>query len=93
MRRILDGRVQSEEIPLDQVTTLDNLAAQTETRALQRSYSDAERRVVLALVRAFAVNNTFYDQESSLLRKSRARAEAEPVAEKLSRGEVLVRAG
>ena len=93
VRRILDGRVQSEEIPLDQVTTLDSLAAQTGARALQRSYSDAERRVVLALVRAFAVNNTFYDQESSVLRKSRARAETEPVAEKLSRGEVLVRAG
>jgi cyclic-di-AMP phosphodiesterase PgpH len=93
VRRILDGRVQSEEIPLDQVTTLDNLTAQTGARALQRSYSDAERRVVLALVRAFAVNNTFYDQESSVLRKSRARAETEPVAEKLSRGEVLVRAG
>jgi len=93
VRRILDGRVQSEEIPLDQVTTLDNLAAQTGARAEQRSYSDAERRVVLALVRAFAVNNTFYDQESSVLRKSRARAETEPVAEKLSRGEVLVRAG
>ena len=93
VRRILDGRVQSEEIPLDQVTTLDSLAAQTGARALQRSYSDAERRVVLALVRAFEVNNTFYDQESSVLRKSRARAETEPVAEKLSRGEVLVRAG
>lgn len=93
VRRILDGRVQSEEIPLDQVTTLDNLAAQTGARAEQRSYGDAERRVVLALVRAFAVNNTFYDQESSVLRKSRARAETEPVAEKLSRGEVLVRAG
>ncbi len=93
VRRILEGRVQSEEIPLDQVTTLENLAVQTEARALPRSYSDAERRVVLALLRAFAVNNTFYDQESSVLRRSRARAEVEPVAEKLSRGEVLVRAG
>lgn len=93
VRRILEGRVQSEEIPLDQVTTMENLAAQTETRALQRSYGDAERRVVLAILRAFAVNNTFYDQESTLIRKGRARAEVEPVAEKLSRGEALVRAG
>jgi putative nucleotidyltransferase with HDIG domain len=93
VRRILEGRVQSEEIPLDQVTTMENLAAQSESRTLPRSDGDAERRVVRAILRAFAVNNTFYDQESSLVRKSRARAEVEPVAEKLSRGEVLVRAG
>jgi putative nucleotidyltransferase with HDIG domain len=93
VRRMQDGRMQSEEIPLDQVTTMENIADQTEARAQQRSYGDAERRVVLILVRAFAVNNAFYDAETTLLRRNRARAEVEPVTEKLSRGEVLVRAG
>ena len=88
-----EGRIQSEEIPLDQATTMQSVAAQAEARALQGAYGEEERRVVLQLLRAFVVENTFYDEESTRLRKSRARAEVEPVTEKLARGQVLVRRG
>ena len=93
MRQMQDGRVQSAEVPLDQITTLQNVVAQADARALQSPYGDAERRIVLLLVRAFAVDNTFYDEESTFLRRSRARSDVEPVTEKLSRGQILVRRG
>jgi putative nucleotidyltransferase with HDIG domain len=93
VRQMQEGRFQSEEIPLDQVTTSQSVAAQAEARAQQGAYGEAERRVVLQLVRAFVVENTFYDEENTLLRKSRARADVQPVTEKLARGQVLVRRG
>jgi len=93
MRRLLDGRVQSEQVSLEQVTSMENLAAQTEAHALDQSYDESERRVILVLVRAFAVSNAFYDDDDTRASRSRARADVVPVTEKLTRGQVLVRRG
>ncbi|MGA2480579.1 MAG: hypothetical protein ABSG63_17650 [Spirochaetia bacterium] len=93
LRQTVEGRLQSEEMPLDQATTMQNVAALVETRALQNPYGEAERRAILQLVRAFAAVNVFYDEESTALRRMRARADVQPVTEKLARGQVLVRRG
>jgi cyclic-di-AMP phosphodiesterase PgpH len=93
LRKTVEGRLQSEELPLDQATTMQNIDALVETRALQNAYGEAERRTILQLVRAFAAENAFYDEESTTVRRSRARAEVQPVTEKLARGQVLVRRG
>jgi putative nucleotidyltransferase with HDIG domain len=93
VRRMVDGRMQSEEMPLDQVTTLEILPAQTETRVLEQAADEARARAVAALVRAAAADNAFFDAETTQIRRARARSEVEPVAEKLARGQVLVRRG
>jgi cyclic-di-AMP phosphodiesterase PgpH len=93
LRRTVDGRLQTEEVPLEAVTSMTNAAALAETRALQNPYGEQERRVVLAAVRAFTGENTFYDGQATDLRRARARAAVQPVTEKLARGQVLVRRG
>jgi cyclic-di-AMP phosphodiesterase PgpH len=93
VRRILDGRVESDIVPLTQVTTLDNVAARADGLAADRGYDDALRRVAVALVRDFAASNAAYDAENTQLHRNRAAAAVDPVTEKLARGQVLVRRG
>ena len=93
IRRLRDGRVQSEQVSLEQVTTLENLGALTEAHALDQAYDETERRVMLVLVRAFAASNAFYDDDDTSANRDRARADVAPVTEKLTRGQVLVRRG
>ncbi len=93
LRSMVDGRVQSEQVPLDQVLTTDSLASWADGRVREGALGDAERRVAAFLVVAFAADNAFYDAETTLVHRNRARAEVVPVTEKLSRGQVLVRRG
>ena len=93
LRRMQDGRPLSEEIPLKDVVTRDNVAPQIEARLLPAGTTDAERRALRILVEAFAAENAFYDGDASQQRRDRARAEVDPVTEKLTRGQVIVRRG
>jgi putative nucleotidyltransferase with HDIG domain len=93
LRRIQDGRPQSDEIPVKDVVTRDNVALQTEARLLPAGTTDAERGALRILVEAFAAENAFYDADASQQRRDRARAEVEPVTEKLTRGQIIVRRG
>jgi hypothetical protein len=88
-----DGRVQAEEITLDRLNTLENLSRQLQGRVNQAVHSDAERRIVPALLRAFAVENAFYDAENTAVYRTRLGSEVEPVTVKLVRGQVLIRKG
>jgi putative nucleotidyltransferase with HDIG domain len=91
--RIRDNRVQTEEVPFDRLTGADDVPAAWQGRALELARDDGERRVMLAVLGAFAVENAFYDAENTALHRARARGEVEPVTERLSRGQVLVRRG
>jgi hypothetical protein len=93
LRSMVDGRVQSEQLPLDQVLTSDTLASWVDARAREGSLGDTERRLVAILVVAFAADNAFYDAETTLVHRNRSRADVVPVTEKLSRGQVLIRRG
>jgi putative nucleotidyltransferase with HDIG domain len=93
LRSTQDGGVQSEQIPLDNLQTSDTLAGQIDERAREMSLPDTERRLVVPLVVAFASDNAFYDADTTLVHRNRARAEVTPVTEKLARGQVLVRRG
>jgi putative nucleotidyltransferase with HDIG domain len=93
LRRVRDGRPQSEQIPAKDVITRDNVALQAETRLLPAMTTDAERRALRVLIDAFVAENAFFDSDASQQRRDRARAEIEPVTEKLSRGQVIVHQG
>ncbi len=93
LRSTEEGTVRSEQITLDRVQTVDSLAGQIDERAREAAFSDAERRVVVPLVVAFAPDNAFYDADTTLVRRNRVRADVTPVTEKLARGQVLVRRG
>ena len=93
LRRMQDGRLQSEEVPAKDVVTRDNVALQVVTRLLPAATPDRERRALRILIDAFAAENSFYDAEASQQRRDRARADVDPVTEKLSRGQVIVRRG
>ncbi|HET6451960.1 MAG TPA: HDIG domain-containing protein [Spirochaetia bacterium] len=93
LRTVADGRLQSEMVPLKDVVTRDNAADMVQLRLVSPGSTEAERAAVGALIRAFAAENAFYDDEASRQRRERARAQVDPVTEKLSRGEVVVRRG
>ena len=93
LRSMQDGRVQSEQVPLDKVQSADTLVGQIDARARESSLGDAERRVVVPLVVAFAADNAFFDADTTLVHRNRARADVTAVTEKLARGQVLVRRG
>jgi putative nucleotidyltransferase with HDIG domain len=91
--RIRDNRVQTEEVSVDRLAAADDVPAAWQGRALELARDDGERRAMLALLDAFAVENAFYDAESTDLHRARARGEVEPVTEHLARGQVLARRG
>jgi hypothetical protein len=93
LRRTQDGRMLAEEIPSKDVVTRDNVASQAEIRLMPRMTPDAERRALRILIPAFAAENAFYDAEASQQRRERARADVDPVIEKLIRGQVIARHG
>jgi putative nucleotidyltransferase with HDIG domain len=91
--RIRENRVQTEEVPVDRLAGADDVPAAWQGRALELARDDGERRVMLAVLDAFAVENAFYDAENTGLHRTRAREEVEPVTERLVHGQVLVRRG
>jgi hypothetical protein len=93
LRRTEDGLAQSEEAPVDQVLTLDNVAEKMDSRAAEQARSGEEKHAILSLLGSFLVVNSFYDAQMTLEGRSRARADVDPVVEKLARGQVLVRRG
>jgi putative nucleotidyltransferase with HDIG domain len=93
LRSTEEGSVQSEQIPLDRVQTTETLGGQIDQRAREASLGDAERRLVAPLVVAFTPDNAFYDANTTLVHRNRARSDVTPVTEKLARGQVLVRRG
>ncbi len=93
LRRMQDGRMQSEEIPLADVVTRDTLWARTNARLPAGMASDLERRAIHLLIEAFVSENAFYDAQTTLQRRDEARAKVPPVTEKLTRGQILVHRG
>jgi hypothetical protein len=91
--RILENRVQTEVVPVDRLAGADDVPAAWQGRALELARDDGERRVMLAALDAFAVENAFYDAENTAVHRTRARGEVEPVTERLVRGQVLARRG
>ncbi|HVO39296.1 MAG TPA: HDIG domain-containing protein [Spirochaetia bacterium] len=92
-RRVQEGLARSEIVPLEQVLTADSVVSGMEARVRERARDDDEAADVLALLRAFAVKNCFYDAALTADHRKRARADVDPVVEKLARGQVLVRRG
>ena len=93
LRRVQDGRLQSEIVPMRDVVTRNNAAAQAEARLLPAGTTESERRAMRILVDAFVAENAFFDADATRQRRERARSEVAPVTEKLTRGEVIVRRG
>ncbi len=93
LRRMQDGRLQSEMIPMRDVVTRDNAAAQAEARLLPAGTSESERRAMRVFIETFATENAFFDADATRQRRERVRSDVSPVTEKLARGEVIVRRG
>lgn len=91
--RSRDSQVQKDEVPFDAVVTLENASVQALGRAEDVARDEKEKRIISVLASAFLIENAWYDPENSLVQRSRARAEVEPVTEKLAKGQVLARRG
>jgi len=93
LRRMEDGRLRSEMIPMRDVVKRDNAAAQAEVRLLPAGTAESERRAIRILLDAFAAENAFFDADATRQRRERARSDVTPVTEKLARGEVIIHRG
>lgn len=91
--RSAEGGLQKVKVTVDRLAAADDVTAAWQGRALELARDDGERRVMLAVLDAFAVENAFYDAENTNLHRARARSEVEPVTERLVRGQVLARRG
>ncbi len=89
--RTHDGQVEKREVPAGGVLTLENLGERMRSQALAEGGEQAG--IAARLAAGFAVANAWYDGQSTALQRARARAEVEPVSEKLVKGQVLVRRG
>jgi cyclic-di-AMP phosphodiesterase PgpH len=88
-----DGTISAAEVPLDSLDTTESLSLKTREQAVSTVRSEAERRLIIPLVRAFAVENAFFDSRATAQHRDRAADAVEPVAERLAKGQVLVRKG
>jgi putative nucleotidyltransferase with HDIG domain len=85
--------IQTEEIPLEGLGTVENLSKMMQADVNATVRSDSERRLVLLLLRAFAVENAFSDAQNTAAHRASAGQSVEPVTEKLVKGQVLARRG
>jgi cyclic-di-AMP phosphodiesterase PgpH len=86
-------QVEKSEVPLASVVSLETVAERIAVPAREASRDAAEAGLVAALATGFAVVNAWYDPQSTQVQRLRARAEVQPVTEKLARGQILVRRG
>ena len=93
IKRIVDGKPQTAEIPAGRLVTLKNLKdvaeADLTARRLQRPL------VILAagLIKSFATEDAFFDEEQSARKLAAARAAVEPVVRTIAKGERILRKG
>ncbi len=91
--RARDGQVEKREAPLPGVLSLENLLERLQGQGRAEGASEADARLLAGLAVGFAVENAWYDSPNTRVQRNRARAEVEPVTEKLVKGQVLVRRG
>ena len=93
LRRYADGRPQSEEIPAGRLVTLRNIGAAIDEEAAARRVARPVSTIAASLVRAFAVEDAFFDAEQSDRRLAAVRDEVEPVMRSIAKGERILRKG
>ncbi len=93
LRRLRDGRPQSEEIPAGRLVTLKNLEDAIDRESSQRRLARPLAALAAGLVRSFAVEDAFFDTEQSARRLDEVREHVEPVLRTIAKGERLVHQG
>ena len=84
-----DGRIQTEEIQLNMLNTVEVLSEEIRETIDENIRADSERKIVVMLIDAFVVENAFYDAQNTLLHRTRAAASVEPVVEIVEKGKPL----
>ncbi len=84
-----DGRIQTEEIPLNRLNTVEAVSAEIQATAEETIRAESERKIVVMLINAFAVENAFHDAQNTLLHRARAAEAVEPVVEIIEKGKPL----
>jgi len=93
IRRLVNGKPDAEEIPAGRLVTLKSLGTAIDEEAIARRIARPVMTLAGGLVRSFAVENTFFDEEQSGRRLAQVRSAIEPVVRTISKGERLVRKG
>jgi putative nucleotidyltransferase with HDIG domain len=93
LRRLVDGKPSTEEMPAGRLVTLKTLGAAIEEEATARRIARPITAVAAGLVRSFAVENAFFDGEQSSRRLAAVRSNIDPVVRTIAKGERIVRKG
>ena len=93
LRRVRNGRPESEEMPTGRLVTLKNLDAAIARELDTRRIAGPLAELSSGLVRSFAVEDAFFDDQSSNARLDSVRAKVEPVMRTIAKGERIVRQG
>lgn len=93
LRRLVDERTVSEELPFSRLVTKKNLYAAIEEEMSSRYITRMHSGIVGDLVQAFVVENVFFDVEQTLQSRENALRTVEPVLIRISSGERIIRKG
>ena len=93
LRRLKDGKPQSEEIPAGRLVTLKNLEDAIDRESDARRLARPLAALAAGLVRSFAVEDAFFDSQQSMKRLESVRSRVEPVVRTIAKGERIVRKG
>lgn len=84
-----EGKIQTEDIPLGRLSTTETASQEVQDAIIQTIRAESERKIVVMLIDAFAVENAFYDAQNTLLHRARAGASVEPIVEIVEKGKPL----
>lgn len=93
LRQRVEGRLEVEEIPLSRLPTLRGLAVAVEEELLARRLQRPLAGHAAAVVRAFAVENAFFDADQSSRRLEGVRRRVLPVIRSFAKGERIIKKG
>jgi hypothetical protein len=93
LRRMSDGRIEDEEIPQAKLTTIKTVGDLVDSEVSSRRLTEPLAGFSTLLVRAFVLENAFFDVEQSQRRLDSVRAHVEPVVRTIAKGDHILRKG
>ncbi|MGO8693215.1 MAG: HD family phosphohydrolase [Rectinemataceae bacterium] len=93
LRRLRNGRPESEEIPTGRLVTMKNLEDAIDLESDSRRIARPLAALAAGLVRSFAVEDAFFDSDQSARRLDAVRNRVQPVVRTIAKDERIVRQG
>jgi hypothetical protein len=93
LKRLINNKAELEQRPMSSMVTEDELAEAVRKEAERRHLARPISSLVESIVLGFSVENSFFDEASSLSRIKKVGSKIEPVFKAVGKNELLIRKG